>query len=550
VTWSVDGFIGGNSTIGTISTSGIYSPPQAVGQHTVTAVSQSDPSQTASATIWVSNSGPVLTHKYNTYRTGQNTEETVLTLSNVNSSTFGKLISYPIDGFAYAQPLYVPNLGIGNATRNVVFVATEHDSVYAFDADGKQTSPLWKVSFLSSGVTTFPLPGDNEFGPEIGVTSTPVIDLSTGTIYVVAKTQVNGSGARYELHALDLQTGAEKLGGPVTISGSVPGTGDASSSGVVTFDPVMHLQRPGLLLANGAIYIAFGSFNDEHPYHGWVFTYSTLTLARLDVFCTTPNGGGGAIWMAGGGLAEDSGNNVYAVTGNGTFTVQNGGKDYGDTIVKFSPSTSLSVSDWFSPYNNSQLDSSDLDLGSGGPLLLPDRTGGANLLIIGGKNAAIYVVNRDYLGHWQFGSDGQIVQSIQNATTGQFLGTPAFWNSWVYFGALKDHLEAYQLQNGKLTTSPTSLTSTIFSRGQAPGPVVTANGSSNGILWALEPIGSTSEILHAWDATTLDRELYNSTQAGSRDDPGPGTKFSVPVIADGKAFVGGTAKLTVYGPLP
>ncbi|MBZ5512719.1 MAG: pyrrolo-quinoline quinone [Acidobacteriia bacterium] len=549
VTWTVDGVTGGNSSVGTVSTSGLYTPPPAVGQHTVTAVSKADASQTASGTVWVSNSGPILTHKYNNYRAGQNTSETVLTPANVNPSTFGKLFSYPVDGYNYAEPLYVPNLNIAGGTHNVVFVATEHDSVYAFDADGKQSTPLWQVSFInpSAGILPFSSSATAYIGPEIGITSTPAIDLSTGTMYVVADTQVNGTGARYQLHALDITTGAEKFGGPVTISGSVSGTGAASRGGTVTFDPAQHLQRASLLLANGAIYIAFASFGDTDPYHGWIFTYSASTLARLGIFCDTPNGTEGGIWMAGAGMSADSSGNVYVSTGNGTFTVQTAGSDYGDSVIKFSSSPSLTVTDWFSPYDNSSLSVLDLDLGSGGLLLFPDGTGGGSLMLIGGKNGTLYLLNRASLGHWQSGSNSQIIQSIQNASPGEIFGTPVWWNGWVYVGALNDSIKAFQLQNGKLTTIPTSATSTYFPDPGAPAPSLSANGSSNGILWALEYTGGTSEVLHAWDATDLSRELYNSS-SNLGDDLGPGVRFTVPTVADGKVFVGTAASLAVYGP--
>jgi hypothetical protein len=554
VTWSVDGVSLGNSTVGAISSSGLYTPPQAVGQHTVTATGQADISQTASATVWVSNSGPVVTHKYNTYRTGQNVNETVLTLSNVKSSTFGLVFNYALDGYTYAQPLYVPNLQIAGGTHNLVYVATEHDSVYAFDADHKQSSPLWHTSFLnpSAGITSFPSPsGGSGVGPEIGITSTPVIDLSTSTMYVVSVTQVNGSGASYQLHALDIFTGTEKFAGPVTISGSVSGTGDASSGGVLAFDPVQHLQRTSLLLANGAIYIAFASYGDTDPYHGWVFTYSASTLARLGVFCDTPNGSEGGIWMAGAGMAADSSGNTYVSTGNGTFSVQNGGKDYGDTIIKFSSSPSLSVADWFSPYNNSFLNLNDKDLGSGGPLLLPDGVAATKLLVQGSKDGALYVLDRDNLGHWQSGSDSQIVQSIPTASPGgQIMSTPAWWNGWVFVGAFDDHIKAYQLQNGLLRLPATSATATYFARPGPPAVAVSANGSSNGIVWAVEYFDDSSGKLHAYDAANLATELYNTNQAGSRDALGLAIKFSVPTVANGKVFVGTRHALMVYGLLP
>ncbi len=370
VTWSVDGVVGGSATSGTITTTGLYTPPSSAGSHTVTATTNQQ--QSANATVYVSNYPGTFTYHNDNLRTGQNNNETVLTTANVNHSQFGKLFSYSLDGIAFASPLYVASVNIpGQGYHNVVYVATEHDSIYAFDADGLSGTPLWHISFLGSGVTTIPCGDTGECGDipvEVGITGTPVIDQSTGTLYVVVNTKENGSNYFQRLHALDITTGAEKFGGPVVLSGSVPGTGDGSSGGTVAFDPLHECQRPGLLLSNGVVYIGFGSHGDNHPYHGWILGYNATTLQRTMIYNVTPNAYGGGVWQGGGGLATDATGNIYYTTSNGTFDVNTGGIDYGDTVQKLSPSGS--VVDYFTPHDQQNMDVNNLDLGAGGPVLL------------------------------------------------------------------------------------------------------------------------------------------------------------------------------------
>jgi hypothetical protein len=563
-TWSVDGVAGGNASVGTITTGGLYTPPNAVGTHTVTATSGA---QSANATVYVSNDAGVFTYHNDNMRTGQNTNETVLTPSNVKSSTFGKLFSYPLDGLTYSSSVYSQNVNIpGQGYHNVVVAATEHDSVYAFDADGRSSSPLWHVNFTnpSAGVTTVPAadvdPTPNADIPtEVGITQTPVIDPATGTIYVVAKTkEVTGGTSKYvqRLHALDLATGAEKFGGPVVIQASVPGTGNASSGGTLTFDPLRQNERSAGLLSNGVLYLAFTSHSDTEPYHGWVLGYNPSNLQQVMAYTTTPNGYDGSIWMNGDGIASDSTGSLYFITGNGTMDANSGGGDYADSFVKLSPTGT--VQDYFSPSNQATLNSQDLDLGSGGILLLPDQSGAhPHELVSAGKDGNAYLVDRDHMGGFNAGSD-QIVQTLVNAfpnnqpdpTSGGNFSSPVYWNGSVYFAPVAGPAEAFKLANGLLSTSPTSQTSQTYG-GRGGTMSVSANGGASGILWTLQTGGTGAPgVLHAYDATNLGNELYNSNQAGTRDALNEWDKFTVPVVANGEVFVTSNFQLTVYGLLP
>jgi hypothetical protein len=565
VTWSVDGSPGGSAGAGTITASGLYSAPAAIGQHVVAAASVANPNQTQSATVFVTHSPGALTYHGDNQRTGQNTNETVLTLANVNTGQFGKLFAYAVDGQVYAQPLYVENLALpGQNTDNVVFVATEHDSVYAFDADGRTASPLWHASFINpaAGITTVPSSdvGTPLITPEIGITSTPVIDPTGNTIYVVAYTkEVSGGVARYvhRLHALDLATGAEKPGGPIVIQGSVRGAGAGSSGGSILFTSRTQLQRSALLLDHGVVYVAFASHFDLNTYHGWLMGYDATTLQLVLIFNDTPNGSEGGIWQSGCGPAADSYGSVYLVAGNGTFdtTFDTNGftaqGDYGDSFVKISRSGgAFSIADYFTPYNQATISANDDDVGSGGNLLLPDQPGPhPHLMISGGKQGTLYLLDRTAMGHFNPANDNQIVQSLI-AATGPIFCTPAVWQNHVYLGASSDFLKEYLLSNGLLSNAPHSSAPVTFA---FPGatPIVTSSGTSNGIVWALQYSGSSSSsVLHAYDATNLTRELYNSTQAGSRDNVGAGIKFAVPTVANGRAYVGTQAQLVGYGLLP
>ena len=502
----------------------------------------------------------VTTYHNDNARTGLNPHETILTPANVNLNDFGRIFVQPVDGSIYAQPLYVSNVTIGGQSHNMVFVATEHDSVYAFDADNKSganANPLWHVSFINPpSVTTVDSYNDAGCGdlvPEIGITGTPVIDTSTGTLYVVANTKENGAFFQ-RLHALDITTGNEKFGGPVAIQATVAGTGDGSSGGRVSFDPLKQNQRPGLLLRGGAIYVASASHCDISPYHAWVFAYNASNLHQVAVWNSTPNGGLGGVWQGGGGPAADS-TGIYLATGNGTFDVNTGGIDWGDTIVKMgAPSGGkLPVLSYFTPFNQDVLAQDDIDLGSGGVMLLPDLPVGSphqHLLVQSGKEGSIYLVDRDALGGYNSTTD-QVVQELAGATGGIW-GMPAFWNNTVYFGAQYDNMKAYSFNtggSGMLSAAPVSYSPESFTY-PGPTPSISSNGAGNAILWAIETgaYGSNgSAVLHAYDATNLAHELYKSNQSGTRDTPGPAVKFSAVTVANGKVYVGTTTQLAVYG---
>jgi len=492
-------------------------------------------------------------------RTGANLNETVLTPASVNHANFGKLFSFAVDGQIYAQPLYVPNVAIaGQGTHNVVFVATEHDSVYAFDADGLVATPLWHVSFVN-GTTVIPVPvadviETGDLTTEIGITATPVIDPVAGILYVNAKTkETSGTTITYaqRLHALDLGTGAEKLGGPVVLQATVPGTGAGNDgAGHVSYNPLRQNQREALVLANGVVYIASASHGDIGPYHGWVLGYNTTTLQQVMAYNATPDGQDGGIWQSGAGAAVDSGGNLYVVTGNGDFNADSGGRNYGDTFLKISPSGA--VLDFFTPFDQASLSSADLDMGSTGGIVLPDQPGShPHLYVSSGKNGTLYLVDRDNMGHFNASNNNQIVQSIPNifptGGIGAVFDSPVYWNNIVYFSGYANVIKAFQISNGLFNASPVSQTTTSFGlRGAAMS--VSANGTTHGILWAIEyPNDGATEVLHAYDATNLATELYNTTQAGARDNLGPGMKFTPPTIVNGKVYVAAASHLTVLG---
>jgi len=563
VNWSVDGVAGGSAASGTITVNGLYALPSVAGTHTVT-VTSSDLSQSASATVYVTNYPGTFTYHNDNLRTGQNSGETVLTTTNVNSTKFGKLLSYPTDGTSYASPLYAANVAIpGNGFHNVVYVATAHDSVYAFDADTPGANPLWKVSFLTgSGVTTVPSTdaGDCcDMAPEIGITGTPVIDPNTGTLYVVAKTkEVVGTTTNYvqRLHALDITNGAEKFSGPVVIQASVPGTGDGVSAGSVAFDSLHENQRPALLWSNGVVYIGFAAHGDVHPWHGWLLGYNASNVQQqVMVYNVSANGYGGGIWQSGGGPGVDASGNIYLATGNGTFDANTGGIDYGDSVEKLS--TSGAVLDYFTPHDQDNLNTGDLDLGSAGPVLLLDQSTGSfpHIMITAGKGGTIYVINRDNMGHYNASNDNQIIQELVGALpngtvdTGNF-SAPVYFNGYVYFGAVSDTVKAFQLSNGMLNAVPSSHTPETY-QNRGGTFAISANGTTNGILWTVQDNGAgTPGILYAYDATNLATELYNSSQSGTRDTLDVAAKFNIPLVANGKVFVVTKSTLTVFGPLP
>lgn len=486
--------------------------------------------------------------------TGQNLKETALTTANVNQSTFGKLFSYSLDDQAYAQPLYVANVTFpGAGQHNAVYVATESNTVYAFDADGATPAPFWKQSLMPAGAS--PVDGTTTGGiggpitPHVGITSTPVVDGSTGTLYVVSVTQESG-GQVHRLHALDITTGNEKFGGPVAIQASVAGTGAASSNGQISFNASLELQRSALALVNGVVYIAWASYQDYGNFHGWVMGYDASTLKQVRVWNATPNGRAGGVWMAGAAVSSDTSGNLFLVTANGTFDANSGGPDYGDSFVKLTPNGSgFTVSDYFTPFNQALLSANDIDLGSSGLTLFPDQPGSVpHLCVSAGKAGTIHLVNRDSMGKFQSGSDSQIVQSIPNAIgtlpTDNDYSTAVYWNGNIYFIGDKDVVKQFQLNNGQLSTAPVKLGTSVY--GYPGGNMsVSSNGTSNGILWSVEAGGAN--VLHAYDATDVSKELYNSNQAGARDHFGVAVRFTVPTVINGKVYVAGGSQLAAFG---
>ena len=513
----------------------------------------------------------VLTAHNDISRTGQNTKETLLTPANVNTTQFGKLFSQPIHDGAYAQPLYVSQVAVpGKGTHNVVYIATTGDVVYAFDADnngGINATALWQVSLLTN---TSPA---GTYTAEYGVYSTPVIDLTTNTLYAISSENLVSSGTDvFRLHALDITTGAEKFGGPVLIQGSVSGTGSASSGGTLTFDPAVQRQRPALLLLNGVVYAGFGSDNDNGPWHGWLFSYSASTLQQLDVFCLSANGSGAGIWMGGAGLAAEVNNpaqpygRMFFAVGNGSFTATKPyttTMSYGMSVLDLDLTGGVfTVKDLFSPWNEAKLDSQDGDLGSGGLVLLPPQTlaSGSTLnpLVQEGKSGMIYILDRNNLGGFNAVSD-QIVQEVQTPESGAndwgagIWGSIAYWNNNIFVGGANqgssNPVAAYSFVNGVLSTTPTSQTSAEFPY-PAPTPSISSNGTTNGIVWVLNTSayqGLGSDVLLAFDATNLENLLYSSNTNVSRDNPGDAVKFTVPTIANGKVYVGAAFQMSVFG---
>ncbi|PYV39521.1 MAG: hypothetical protein DMG06_22945, partial [Acidobacteria bacterium] len=498
----------------------------------------------------------VLTQHNDISRTGANLSETNLTVFNVNVNQFGKLFSRTVDGQIYAQPLYVPNVTVPNkGTHNVIYVASMNNSLYAFDADDPNASaPLWQIN-LGPPVPYQDTTGYTDINPVIGITSTPVIDPSTNTLYCVAKTREN-SNYFQRLHALDLASGQEKFGGPAVIQASVPGTGDGNVNGTVTFSPLRQLNRPGLLLLNGVIYLAFGSHGETFPFHGWVLAYNATTLQRVAVFNSTPNGGLGAIWQSGQGLVADASGYIYLMTGNGSFNYNTGGKNLGMSFVKLS-TPALAVVDWFTPYNFSTLNGGDTDLGNSGPLLIP----GTNLVLGGGKEGVFHLLNRSNMGHFQAGSNSQIVQNFQ-VTAGHIHGSPVYWNSpnqgpLVYVWSETDYLKAFKLVNGLFQTTPVA-TSTMPVPSGMPGAMLSlsANASTagTGVVWASHPYNADANhatvagILRAFDASNVTTELWNSKQNASRDDLGNFAKYCPPTVVHGKVYMATFSnRLVVYG---
>lgn len=513
----------------------------------------------------------VITQHNDNNHSGSNLNEALLNTSNVNPNQFGKLFTLLVDGQIYAQPLYLCNVNIPNqGIHNVIYVATMHNTVYAFDADDQNTTvPLWEASLGPS----IPLPDPN-IGPqegyvdisiEVGIVSTPFISIEKNIIYVVStnkdpNSSDNGSYSHL-LHALDISTGTEKLGGPVKISASFPGNGDANVNGILNFTSHMQLQRPALLLSNGMIYIAFGSYGDATPSHGWVMAYDANTLHQKAVYVSTPDyvineeelPGLGSIWQGGQGVAADGSGNIYFITSNGDFNGFSNPmpSDLGDSFVKLSPG--LKLIDWFSPFNNSYLDLNDLDLGSGGALLIP----GTELLVGGGKESKLYLIDRNNMGHFNPNNDDQIVQTPFSVINGsdpidyhELTGGPVYWNSpngsFVYVSPMNAHVKAYKFDAGVFQpTIPISESNITIGWGGWMSISAKNNTSGTGILWVSE-----LNTLHAFDALNLQNELWNSDMNPDRDDIGEGAKFAPPTIVNGKVYIATfSGELVIYGRL-
>ncbi len=522
----------------------------------------------------------VYTFKYDTTREGWNQHETILNTSNVNTNTFGRLISYPVDGQVYAQPLFVPGVTINGHTYNVVFVATEHDSIYAFDADRTVTTPLWHTSFLGPNITTVPTNvaypnGFTDITPEIGITGTPVIDPSTGTMYVDVMT-LESNIAVHRLHALDITTGKDKMP-PVVVAPTYPGKGDGNVNGVIHFDALTANERMSLLLLNGVVYVSYAGFADQYPYHGWIVGFNAQTLQQVAVWNDSPNGSGAGLWDDGNGFVVDpSDNSIYVQSGNGTFDANTGGSDYGMSLIHLSTTNGLHVLDYFTPFNQSCLNSLDRDLGSGGTILLPTQSGTHPYEVVGGgKEGRVYLLDRTNLGKFVSIANpcnNQNLTNVDNVVQEQFLGTnegddaiyatPAFYSGpngqFVYEGGINDHIKAFSLTNGQLSTTPVSQSPESFN---FPGEnmSVSSNGTTpgTGILWVIAP-GSSCPVLdhcnpsgagtlRAYDANNISNELYSSSQNSARDGLSSFVKFTVPVVANGEVFVGTGNSLDIFG---
>ncbi len=514
-------------------------------------------------------------HNDNT-RQGANTNETSLTWANVNQNNFGKLFSYAVDGYVYAQPLVMPGVAIpGKGVHDVVLVATEHNSVYAFDADsnaGTDAGLLWQRRLGTAAPMSpeygarYHREGNTDLVPEAGITGTPVIDPATGTLFVdVFSREVAGDSVNYyhRIHALDIATGQERAFSPVVVSAAVPGTGADSVNGLVTFNAKQHLQRPALTLAGGILYVAYGSHADTDPYHGWIIGYNPADLQLLTnyVFNTKPNAtraefgshaGEGALWMGGNGLVVDARTNLYFEVANGSFSADKNGGDYGDSFIKLNTTAGLLVADYFTPHDQAAMQASDADLGSGGPMLLPDSVGSTahpHLIVGAGKPGIIHLLDADDMGKYNSTNDSQIVQELTGAIGGGSYATPAYFNHRIYYTGKTDNVKAFDIADGVITPEPSSKSPTAL--GPFTGsPTVSANGTNDGIAWVIDPGAYNNKgpgVLHAYNAGNLAEELYNSSQNLTRDNPGGAVKMTTPTVANGKVYVGAEYQISVYG---
>jgi outer membrane protein assembly factor BamB len=500
----------------------------------------------------------VTTYQYDNYRSGANTNETVLTPSNVNVNQFGRKQIFAVQGFVYAQPLYVPGVVISGTSHNVVYIATEHDQVYAFDVNSGQQ--LWQKNLLitaSSRYIVTPVSsgdvGCTDLVPEIGITGTPAIDTTIHTMFVIAKTKVHDTQTgqnsfQQTLYSLDIRTGALR-NPPRGIVGTVQGTGQGSHGGYLTFDPLVEGQRAALLISGGNVYAGWASHCDGGAYHGWLMGFGEVSLNNVGMYVDTPNGREGGYWAGGSGPAVDSSGSIYIPTGNGTF---DGNTDFGDSVLRLNwANRAFTLMDYFTPWDETTLDQNDNDVAAGGVLLLPDQPGAQHphLLVQVGKEGTIDLIDRDNMGHFNPNNDNDIVQTLPFVVGGVW-GAPAFWNNHAYFGGQYDHFKvfSYNPQTQQLSTGPTSQSPEAYNF-PGPTPAISANGTAHGIAWVIETdhYGGGNAVLRAYDATNLGTELYNSSQNQSRDNPGAAVKFTVPTVADGHVFVGAENQVAMYG---
>ena len=553
VIWSASG--------GTITADGLYTPPPGAGIFIVTATSLTNSTAGASATVYVTALAGQSSWRNDAGLTGQNRQELALNPTTLAAASFGKVSSCAVDGQVHAQPLYAANLFDGSRIRNVLYVATEHDSVYAFDADAIPCQLIWTRSFLDETVSGTAAPGGDIPGigvaPEVGIAGTPVIDRASGTLYVVAKTKEIGLlGPSYvqRLHALDIVTGGEKLGGPVVIAATVSGAGDGSSGDLLRFDPLLQIQRGALLLAGNRLYVPFSRQAQTNLYHGWLLVYDATTLAPVGVFNSTPNGSQGGFAENGAGASADAAGNIFAATGRGSFNASLSVLSFAQTVIKLQPSP-LAIAnltrDTFTPSDQATLTNNQNDLGSSGVLVVPDQIGATNprLAVVGGTNGVLYLLNRDDLGGFVASGADRVVKTLDLAHA--IYGTPAYWQNTLYVAAADAPLRAHALSAGTLADTPSSQSGSAIS---APGasPTVSSNGGSGGIVWIVDTGGADSgapAVLRAFDAADLTRELYNSS-AKPEDAAGPAAKLATPSVANGKVYVGTQNEVTVYGLLP
>jgi len=539
----------------------------------------SDPPPSSNPGSGGNNSNPaagVFMWKGNSNGAGTYDTETRLTPEKVNVNTFGKLASFQTDGVIMAQPLYFKDLDMGSTgVHDVIIVATENDTVYAFDESSTSGDPLWKRSLLGAGEH----PGVDNFGGRtalggtVGITGTPVIDPSTKRLYVVATVQKTDGTAQQWLHCISLVDGSDAGAGAVQIQASVPGDGRASVNGQIAFDPVTQNQRAGLLLHNGVVFVAWGSFSDYPPYHGWLMAYDATSLQQLGVFNTTTqyiaidpgadHGGGGAIWQGGAAVSVDSDGYLYVVGADGSFNADSGGNDYGDTVMKLQfVNGKFQVVDWFTPHNQECINRTDIEIGSGGVAMLP-ITNGQKLAAVISKEGRFFLLNRDNLGHYNSAGNSQIPQSFmvgafecsdgitsdqtEGTTWNRLYGNVSYWNGNVYMAMSNGHARQYAFSNGLLNSAPVAESTNNFgSRGGSS--VVSANGTSNAIVWIYEKSGNGGPgILHAYDATNISHELWNSDQNQTRDGMSTGISFGTPVVADGKVLAAYSRTVAVYG---